>query len=320
MTLRLILNVSDGELEFDSEDKNIIKCTSCLLRDCMEMYGNCLTLNITDYKITKIMFNAWLYKMKKFIGIHDVHNFVDKIKIKKYIIMNKKTIIKLNNFLGGYDFSMSINNNVVKLNNEEIMEYMIVKKYVSSDICNNIVSYGFTNLLRIAHKNNCEWDEKTCTKAASFGKIECLRYLRENGCKWNETTTRYAAYFGKYECLKYAIDNGCKFDLTTTNCTALSDNVLCLKYIINNGGQYNSTTLYNAAYGGRTENLIYLKELGCEWNSKLCFAAVKNNKLECLKFLVDNGCEIEIETCKYLTYNTNIYNYLCELHIKNKFL
>ena len=40
------------------------------------------------------------------------------------------------------------------------------------------------NILKYAHMNGCELDEKVCSHAFLHNNIECLRYACKNGCHW----------------------------------------------------------------------------------------------------------------------------------------
>jgi len=38
-------------------------------------------------------------------------------------------------------------------------------------------SYGYLDVLKYLHENDCPWDERTCYYASLNGHLDCLKYL-----------------------------------------------------------------------------------------------------------------------------------------------
>ena len=57
----------------------------------------------------------------------------------------------------------------------------------------NLIGSGQLELLKWLRRNDCPWNESTCSEAAGGGQIELLKWARENGCPWNESVCSSAA-------------------------------------------------------------------------------------------------------------------------------
>ena len=70
-------------------------------------------------------------------------------------------------------------------------------------------------MLKWAHENGCEWDERTCAKAAELGNVEMLNWLRQNGCTYDEILRVRAFENHNWIMMKWLIDVGCPLDEQT---------------------------------------------------------------------------------------------------------
>ena len=70
-------------------------------------------------------------------------------------------------------------------------------------VCTEAVRIGSLNLLKVAHENNCDWDDETCRAAISADHAECMIYAIENGCMVDEWLYWDTRKMGASKCLTY---------------------------------------------------------------------------------------------------------------------
>jgi len=95
------------------------------------------------------------------------------------------------------------------------------------NICEGAAFYGHINCLKLAHeigvpwnemslanynacarKNNCPWDEETCS-IVTRSHFNCLIYGREKGCSLNKDNCQYVAWNRQMHYVKYLRENLC---------------------------------------------------------------------------------------------------------------
>lgn len=74
------------------------------------------------------------------------------------------------------------------------------------DFCSSV------SLLKLARRQGCPWDARTCACIAAGGNLEVLKWARKHKCRWDESTYRAAAQHGHLDILKWCRLQGCPWD------------------------------------------------------------------------------------------------------------
>ena len=148
--------------------------------------------------------------------------------------------------------------------------------------------HGHLDCLKLAHLEDCPWNENTCYYAAYFGHLDCLAYAHENGCEWGESTYNAASGNGHLDCLKYLHEKGCTWD----------------------GCKFDKHVCRNAAMMGHLEKLRYAHENGAPWDEWTCHYALEHGHFDCLMYAIENDCPIFADEDTKIAKKTSEHRYV----------
>jgi hypothetical protein len=158
----------------------------------------------------------------------------------------------------------NIKEDIINLNEDLINYFCEISVIINSNnktICSNAAKIGSLNLLKVAHKNDCPWDEDTFIYAAEGGYLNCLIYLHENNCPYDESACDAAAGNGHLECLKYLHENGYQWnEIDICRVASTTNHLDCLIYAHQNGAIFCEWIYWDTRKMGHTDCLEYIEQ------------------------------------------------------------
>ena len=179
----------------------------------------------------------------------DVYASACRLPSKKELCGNKLECLK---FLHGYykrSFGPILCCKIGYDGDFECMKYLHENGLPMTAQRSNYASGSNLEYLKYLHKNNCSFNDWTCSSAAFEGRLDCLKYLHVNGIQWNSRTCQHAAMTGHYNCLKYGHENGLALtecmEALSVGCSVQnssgyphsqepSDHAKCFEYLLDN--------------------------------------------------------------------------------------
>lgn len=165
-TMKIMLE--DGTIEFFGELSTKIWCSSDTIRNYMSNFRTD-TIDLTMIKITKKEIYTWIEGLEQYI----------KINKKTYVLMMNKNMEtqnfsvthgmdKINEYLCGYDYTLTLIKNIINTNDKEI--FIMMYNYIDkTELCSILICANKVEWLIYAHENGCEFDENVGKYASELG-------------------------------------------------------------------------------------------------------------------------------------------------------